>query len=86
MHAVTGRDRSRSLSATGALRMPEKKGQAIYVRCDRDLEEQMRKLARKEDRSFSAMVRVAMRECIAKRMPLLTDERTTVEEPDQCRY
>jgi hypothetical protein len=62
--------------------MPEKKGQAIYVRCDRDLEEQMRKLARKEDRSFSAMVRVAMRECIAKRMHLLIDDQTTAEEPD----
>ena len=57
--------------------MPEKKGQAIYVRCDPDLEEQMRKLARKEDRSFSAMVRVAMRECVAKRMHLLTDEPPT---------
>ncbi len=54
--------------------MPGRMSDPIYVRCDRTLQEQMRKIAVKEDRSFSAAVRVAMREFVARRMHLLADE------------
>jgi hypothetical protein len=52
--------------------MPERETDPIQIKREPSLQQQVRQIAEKEDSSFSSMVRIFMREGVAKRRDLLT--------------